>query len=176
MRRRRHPDDLADLDPLRHADGVHLNVGPARRLGVRDRVLLVQCRVAVGDDDGDVLDVGSVSVLLLELLVVHDVDAGGRVRVSAQVAHVPDGVLQRILVQARREAVQVEDALGIRREPDGADADLSRLDEQVVDYTLDELQQQLPVVVRPVSWVVVANATGTVDHQNDVGPEVGALG
>ena len=176
MRRRRHPDHLAQLDALRHADGVHLNFGLARRLRVRDCVLFVHGRVTVGDDDGDVLGVGSVSLLQLELLFVHDPDGFGRVRVPAQVAHVSDLVLQRILVQARREAVQMEDGLGVRGEPDDADADITRLDVQVVDDTLDELQQQLPVVVRFIWWVVVANATRTVDHQNDVGPEVGALG
>ena len=90
----RHLAQLFNSDGFGDADGVDLDVGVASRLSVLDRVLLLAGRVAVSDDDSDVLNAGSVAVLRRELTVVHDADTGGRVRVSAHILYISDGRLQ----------------------------------------------------------------------------------
>ena len=162
----RHLAHLVHVDPVSDADGVDLDVGVASRLSVLDRIPLLEGRVAVSDDDSDVLNVGSVAVLRLELSVVHDADTGGRVRVSTQIPDPSDGILQRVLVLVKpfHVLVQMEDALCVRRELDDSDAHLSRLNVQVVDDTHHKLEQQVPVVVGSITGVAVANATRTVDH------------
>ena len=116
---------------------------------------------------------GPVAVLDRELRVMHQVDASGRVCVSAKVLHLFDGVLHRGLC---RERVQMELALCVVRELDGSDAHVSVVNGQVVDHALDELEQQVPVVVRAVSGVAVTDTAGTVHHDHDVSLEVDTLG
>ena len=130
-----------------------------------DGLTLVAGRHAVGDDDGDVLDTGPVAVFGSELDVVHDADAAGRVRVAARVSDGSDGRLQRVLV---RVLVHVENALCVRREFDGADANVTRIDVELIDDANHELEQQVPVVVGAVLRVVVPDAARTVDHEHDV--------
>ena len=168
----RHTAHLVLVDHVGDADRVDMDVGIASLHGVRDRIVRIDGRYAVSDDDSDVLNVRSVAVVGREFRVVHNADAASRVCVSGHVRDTHDGVLQRDLV---RVPVHMKDALCICRELDGSDAHLSRLNGQVIDYPRHEFEQYIPVVVGSVVWIVVANAARTVDHKHDVGPEVGAL-
>ena len=87
---------------------------------------------------------GPVAVLGRELRVVHQADAGGRVCVFAKILNLSDGVLHRVLC---RERVQMELTHCVVPELDDSDAHVSVVNAQVVDYALDELAQQVPVVV-----------------------------
>ena len=153
------------VDPVRDTDAVDLDIVVAGSDCLRDGLTLVTGRVTVGNDDGDVLHTRPVAIFRFELDVVHDADAAGDVRVAAQVPDRSDGRLQRVLV---RVLVHVEHALCVRREFDGADADVARIDIELIDDANHELQQQMPVVVGAVLRVVVPDAARTVDHECDV--------
>ena len=87
---------------------------------------------------------GPVAVLGRKFRVVHQLDASGRVCVFGKVPHLSDGALHRALC---RERVQMELGLCVVPELDDSDAHVSVVNAQVVDYALDELAQQVPVVV-----------------------------
>ena len=80
VRRRRYRLDLHQVDAVRHADGDHADAASARRLRVRDRLLLVHQRLAVRDDDRHVDRARPVAARRREDFVHRHGDARRRVR------------------------------------------------------------------------------------------------
>ena len=75
---------------MRHADGDDADFGRADALRLRDRVLSLHHRLAVGDDDHQVAGFGTVAAILLE----HPID--GERECLLGVRRLPRPVAQRL--------------------------------------------------------------------------------
>ena len=103
---------LGHVHLVRDADGEDLDALTVRGLGLGQRALWFDDRLAVRDDDGDVLHVRPISMLLRKLHRSHLSDPSCRVRALALVRDPRNGVHQDRLA---RVLIQVHGVLDARR-------------------------------------------------------------
>ena len=160
VRLRRDLLQFLHVNTVRDTDGHYLDAVVSRLSRVRLRQLYVPGRLAIRDDNGDVVHHWPVSVRRLVDDVVHEVQPARCVGVAVEVGQGVDALVQVVL---RVELVQLElDATFVGEEDEGY-ARVVLADGEAGDDALEERLHAFPVV-----RVRLVDAPRRIDDETDV--------
>ena len=157
--------ELCFVDKVGHADDVRTNTIAVGLGGFRNGVGGVYVREAISDDDGDVGNVRTGSIVGVEYLGSHHVKTGPCVRFSVSRLNGLDGSGHRVDVVVIAQIKPLDRDVS---ECDQTEVDAVITDRSVSHESNNEIFDKLPIVPWTIRWISFYDTSWLVEDKHDV--------